>query len=409
MNRISTVGASKRRFSRNSTLLSALAIVAVLVLGLFPARADDPEGQYLQIFETIQQGDLLKKNGQVDNALARYREAQIALAKFQRTYPERDAKVVAYRLTYVTTQITALTPQATSTGTTNQGTATVAKATSTGSTQVKLLEPGSEPRKVLRFHPKAGDKQSMVMTMKIGMGVKLGDMPEQPVKLPTMKLVMDMTVKDVASNGDISYEIVTSDASVADEPDVVAQVAEAMKNAMGGMKGIGGTGTISSRGIGKGTDIKVPEGADPQVKQFVDQMKETMSRVASPLPEEAVGAGAKWEIKMPIKSQGMTLNQTATYQLVSVEGDRAAAKTSVTQTASNQKIQNPMMPGTKVDLTKLTGHGTGEVSFDLGQLVPPEASVEFHQEMTTSTTAVNSSQKQTMEMKMDLNLHIEAK
>jgi hypothetical protein len=412
MNRISTAGAPKRRVSRNTTVLSTLTIVAVLVLTLCQARADDPEGQYLQIFDTIQQGDLMKKNGQVDNALARYREAQIALAKFQRTYPERNAKVVAYRLTYVSTQIAVLAPQATSTETTNQSTSTnsATKATSsTGSAQVKLLEHGSEPRKALRFHPKAGDKQSMVMTMKMGMAVKVGDMPEQAIKLPAMKLVMDMTVKDVASSGDITYDIVTSDASISDEPDVIAQVAEAMKNAVGGMKGIGGTGTISSRGISKGTDIKVPEGADPQVKQFVDQMKETMSRVASPLPEEPVGAGAKWEIKMPIKSQGMTLNQTATYELVSLEGDRGSAKTGVTQTASNQKIQNPMMPGTKVDLTKLTGHGTGQLTFDLAQILPPEASVEFHQDMATSTTAVNSSQKQTMDMKMDLNLHIESK
>jgi hypothetical protein len=408
MNRLS-IAAFKRRFLTNPRLFSTLTIIVIVVLALRPARADDPEGQYLQIFDTILQGDTLKKNGQVDNALAKYRQAQIALAKFQRSYPDRDAKTVAYRMTYVTTQIATLSPQATVSATTNQSTSTVAKATSTGSTQVKLLEPGSEPRKQLRFHPKAGDKQSMVMTMKIGMGVKVGDTPEQPIKLPTMKLVMDMSVKDVAPNGDITYEIVTSDASVVDEPDVIAQVAEAMKNAMGGMKGIGGTGTISSRGIGKGTDIKAPEGADPQVKQFVEQMKETMSRVASPLPEEAIGAGAKWEIKMPIKSQGMTLNQTATYQLVSIEGDSAAAKTSVTQTASNQKIQNPMMPGTKVDLTKLTGHGTGEIKFDLGQLVPPEASVAFHQEMMTSTTPSNSGQKQAMEMKMDLNLHIESK
>jgi len=158
----------------------------------------------------------------------------------------------------------------------------------------------------------------------------------------------------------------------------------------------------------RGTVIVRYPGTRPRVSARMIAFA-TMSRVASPLPEEPVGAGAKWEIKMPIKSQGMTLNQTATYELVSLEGDRGSAKTSVTQTASNQKIQNPMMPGTKVDLTKLTGHGTGQLTFDLAQILPPEASVEFHQDMATSTTAVNSSQKQTMDMKMDLNLHIESK
>jgi Family of unknown function (DUF6263) len=415
MNRLSIAAAFKRRFLTNPRLFCTLGILVVVALAVRPARADDPEGQYLQIFHVIQEGDTLKKSGQVDKALAKYREAQVGLAKFQRSYPERDAKTVAYRLNYVSTQIAGLAPQATATGTNNATTnqasapATGTKGTSTGSMQVKLLEPGSEPRRQLRFHPKAGDKQTMAMTMKIGMGVKIGETPEQPIKLPTMKLIMDTTVKDVAPNGDITFEIVTSDASVVEEPDVIAQVAEAMKDAVGGMKGIGGTGMMSSRGMSKGTDIKAPEGANPQVKQFVDQMKETMSRVASPLPEEAVGAGAKWETKMPLKSQGMTLNQTATFQLVSIEGEHCVAKTSVTQTASNQKIQNPVMPGTKVDLTKMTGRGTGEVTFDLGQILPQEAKVEFHQDMATSTTAVNSSQKQTMEMRMELSLHIEAK
>jgi hypothetical protein len=392
----------------NSRLLSAVAIMAVLVLAIWPARADDPEGQYLHLFDLIQQGDTLKKNGQIDNALAKFREAQIGLSKFQRTYPERSAKSVAYRLNYVSAQITTLEPQATSRGTAAVS-SSESKSSSAGSTQVKLLEPGAEPRKVLRFHPKAGDKQSMVLTMKIGMAVRAGEMPEQQIKLPTIKLAMDLTIKDVGTNGDITYNIVTTDASITEEPDVIAQVAEAMKNAMGAMKGVGGTGTVSSRGISQGADIKAPEGADPQVNQFVEQMKEMMGRVVPPLPEEPVGAGAKWETKMPVKSQGVSLNQSVSLQLVSIDGERGTAKTSITQTAPHQKIQNPMMPGTTVDLTKMTAHGTGEMTFDLAQLVPSESSAELHQDMATSVTTSNSSQKQTTAMKLDVNIHLESK
>jgi hypothetical protein len=234
-------------------------------------------------------------------------------------------------------------------------------------------------------------------------------MPEQPVKLPTMKLTMDANVTEVSTNGDISYNIVTSDASVVEEPDVVAQVAEAMKNAAAAMKGIGGKGTLSSRGVNLATNIKAPEGADQQVNQFVDQMKDTMSHVSTPLPEEPVGAGAKWEVKMPVKSQGITLNQTETYQLVSVDGERGTAKTTITQTAARQKIDNPMVPGSKVDLTKMSGNGTSEGTFDLTRILPPEAAVEFHSEMMTTMTTSNGGQTQTMGMKMDLNLHVESK
>jgi len=408
MNQFCAAAFPKKRFRAHSALLSLLAILPPLLI--CSARGEDPDSQYIQIFDVIQQGDLMKKNGQVDAALAKYREAQTALAKFQRSYPERDAKVAAYRLNYVSTQIAVLSPQESNTGT-NTGTTNVSpsgtKWPSTGLTQVKLLEPGAEPRKVLRFHPKPGDKQSMVLSMKMAMAIKVGDAAEQPIKLPLMKLVMDSSVQDVATNGDITYDIVTSDGSIGEDPDVIAQVADAMKNAVAGMKGVGGKGILSSRGINKGTDIKAPPGADPQVSQFVEQMKETMAHVSTPLPEEPVGPGAKWEIKIPVKSQGMTLNQTITFELASVDGDRATGKTSITQSASNQKIQSPMMPGTKVDLTKMTGNGTGEVTFDLGQLLPPEASVSLHQEMFTSISA--GGQKQSTDMKMDLNLHLESK
>jgi hypothetical protein len=408
MNRFSSATALRRRLPINPKLFSALAIISILILGLCPARADDPDAQYLHFFDLILQGDTLKKNGQTDNALAKYREAQIGLSKLQRTYPDRHAKMVAYRLNYVSTQIASLAPQSSNPNATNEP-SSEKKSASTGSTQLKLLEPGAEPRKALRYHPKAGDKQSMVMTMKTATAIKAGEMPEQPLKLPTMKLVMDLTIKDVGTNGDITYDIVTSDATITEEPDVVAQLAEAMKNAMAGIKGIGGTGTISSRGIGKGTEIKAPQGADPQVTQYVEQLKENISRVVLPLPEEPIGTGAKWEVKMPLKSQGVSLNQSATLQLVSLEGERGSAKSTFTQTAPHQKIQNPMMPGTTVDLTKMTAHGTAESTFDLAQILPLESNVELHQDMAMTVTASNSSQKQTTTMKVDLNLHIESK
>lgn len=397
----------RKRFSRHLNLFSVFAIISCVVLAVCSARADDPDGQYLHIFDLIQQGDQFKKNGQTDAALAKYHEAQTNLMVFQRTYPDKNGKIISYRLNYVAVQMAALAPQGLAEATPEKPAAT--KSSGTGTAHIKLLDPGAEPRNVLRFHPKAGDKQSLVLTMKIGMAITVGDMPEQPIKLPTMKLTMDVTVNDVSTNEDISYSIVTSDASIVEEPDIVAQVAEAMKNAAAAMKGIGGKGVLSSRGVNLSTDIKAPEGADPQVNQFVDQMKETMAHVSTPLPEEPVGAGAKWEVKIPIKSQGITLNQTETYELVSMDGDRGNAKTTITQTASRQKIDNPMVPGSKVDLTKMTGNGSSEGTFDLTRILPPEATVQFHTEMMTTMTTSNAGQKQTMDVKMDLNIHAESK
>ena len=411
MNRFSSPAALRKPFPARVNLFFAFAIIASLVLAVCPIRAEDPEGQYLQIFDLIQQGDLSRKNGQIDNALARYREAQIALAKYQRTFPDRNAKSVAYRLNYVTAQIAALAPQATSTATTNEHSgppsANQTTATSSGSTQVKLIEQGAEPRKELRFHPKPGDKESMVLTIKMGVERQVGETPGLKIKLPGIKYSIDVSIQDVAQDGDIKYEVVISDASILEDPDVIAQVADAMRASIEAMKGLSGTGIISSRGINKSIDMKAPPGADAQVLQSVEQAKEMMSYIVLALPEEAVGVGAKWEARMTAKSQGMTINRTVSSELTALEGDQGTVKSTILESAGNQKIPNPMMPGTQVNLTRMTGNGSGEITFNLAQLVSQPLNAQIHSEVFMALSA--GGQKQNMSMKLDQSFQLAPK
>ena len=65
------------------------------------------------------------------------------------------------------------------------------------------------------------------------------------------------------------------------------------------------------------------------------------------------------------------------------------------------------MAGLKLDLTKMTGKGTGKATFDLGEIMPPDATAEFHADMAMKMDA--GGQKQTMTMKMDMNMRLEAK
>src|SRR5205823_1741160 len=118
---------------------------------------------------------------------------------------------------------------------------------------------------------------------KMGMDTKAEGTQGTPVKLPAVKMTMDLSVKDVSPNGDINYELVVSDASVADEPGVLPQVAQAMKTSIAGTKGMSGTGTLSSRGLNKGSEIKVPASADAPIRQAAEQMKESFANLGTPL------------------------------------------------------------------------------------------------------------------------------
>jgi hypothetical protein len=383
-----------------------LVFVLVGLMAAFSTMAEDRDGEFLRIYGLIQDADTLDQNGQTAPALAKYRTAQAALQKFRVANPDWNTKVAAFRANYLTGKVAALTEKLTpKPGETESGGSTPAAGGSTAS-KVKLLEAGAEPRKVLRLHPKPDDKQTVTMTIKMAMEMGLGE-TKTPMKLPPMTMVLDLNVKGVSPAGDISYEMATTDATTGEEPGVLPEVAAALKTAMANLKGSKGKGTITDRGLNKSTEFQVSAGSDPSMRQATDQMKEALSGMTVPLPEEAVGAGAKWEVRLPLKSQGMTMEQTTTYTLVNAEEEKITTKAAIVQRAGNQKVSNPAMPGVKLDLTKMSGTGTGETTFDLSQLGPQSAAVESHSEVSMAMNA--GGQKQAMTVKIDLNVQIEGK
>src|SRR5262245_26553254 len=110
---------------------------------------------------------------------------------------------------------------------------------------------------------------------------------------------------------------------------------------------------------------------------------------------------------MPINSQGMTIQQTATYQLTSIEADNFAVQSVVAQTAANQTIDNPGMPGMKMNVKKMTGTGKGEVHFDQTKVLPLQGKVNSQSD--TAMTMNTGGGAQAMNMKMDMDITLESK
>jgi len=402
---------SKAKAPSGPSWFSSLLILALLFAALPLQAAEEPEDKYLRILTMIDQAETLQASGKSDLAKAKYQQAQRALLDLKQNHPVFNPKVVAFRLKDVTARIEAFSKPPTGadpTGATGGQTKPGAAAASvTSGAQVKLLDAGAEPRRALRIQAKPGDTQKVGMTMKIGMNMEMGGMPAQAMKMPSITMDVEVTVKEVSAAGDITYETMMGDATVAEEEGVLPQMADAIKSAFGGLKGLSGTGTISSRGIGKNSSLELPGDANPQLRQTVEQMHESFSTLTAGFPEEAIGPGARWEIALPLKSQGMTITQTTTYQLASMDGDNLNVKSTVVQVAANQKIENPAMPGLKMDLTKMTGKGTGETTMNLTRILPSHATMDSKSEIDMTMNMVG--QKQAMTMKMDVNLRLETK
>jgi len=385
-----------------------LLMIALLGGCLLPASANENDDRYFKIYGLIEQGDSLSQGGQNEKAKAKYVAAEKALKELKQLYPTYNQKLVAARLTYLADKIAVLSKPAATAVETNEASQSPAalKAAVPGQPQVKLLEAGAEPRQVFRIQTKAGAVQKATMLVKISMAMNAPDLPANPIKMPTTKLKMVATIKSVSAEGDINYEMLLEDVEVIGDAGVMPQVVDAMKESFKGVKGMVVVGTMTDRGISKKVEAKVPAGADAQARGSLEQMKQSFANAAFLLPEEAVGIGAKWEIKDKLKSQGMTIDQTIKHELISVEGDMLTTQSSITQSAANQKITNPLMPTLKVDMTKMTGTAKGATTVDIAKILPIKMTTDDQSEVNMALNA--GGKKQAMTMKTDTNISLES-
>jgi hypothetical protein len=401
--------------SFHSRLVTVLAVLTLLVSGI-TLPAEELDDRYLRILAAVDQAGELQRSGRTDEARTRYEAAQAALLAIKKSDPGWKANMVAFRLANIEAQLAKLSP-ATETSTPAKAASVttvpakpVASAATTGEptgVNVQLLQAGGEPRRPVRLTPTAGDRQQSQMTLHIGMEMSMGDNAMPQMNMPGMRMPVEAVVDQVTADGDITYTTTIGEVEVTEDKDAMPGVADAMRAAMGGAKGTATKSVISNRGVIKTADAKLPAGASPQLRQSLDQMKDALSGISAPFPEAPIGVGAKWEVKQVLKSQGMAIQQTATYELLALDGNRAEIKLNISQHAANQKISSPAMPGMKVDLQKMEGSGTGKVTYELTRMLPVVGEVESKADMQMSMSL--GGQAQAMSVKTTSRMRFESK
>jgi hypothetical protein len=382
-------------------------LLTLIVTGFFlfaaAAPAADADAQYIQIYGLIEQADELSTSGKAEQAKAKYVEAEKALKALRQNYPNWNVKLVGARMNYLAGKIATLSqpvpvepsPEVSA----QKSAAPVVKPVVPGQPQVKLLEAGAEPHQVFRLQAKPMSMQKSKLTAKFSMGMSAPEMPGEMMKMPAISMKSVLTPKSVSAAGEVNYEIVIEDVEVVAEPGVAAQLVDGMKQSLAGMKGLVLVGTMTDRYLTKKIEVKIPAGTDAQTREGMEQMKDSFANSEFILPEEAIGVGAKWEVKEKTKEQGMTIDQTTRHELVSIEGGVLVIKSSTTQSAANQKIPNPIMPTLKADLTKMTGSATGTSTVDLTKILPIKTASDVRSEV--NMTMNNAGKKQAMTVKTE--------
>ena len=258
----------------------------------------------------------------------------------------------------------------------DRGAGTTTTAVATNGPTIKVVDAGKDPKQTLRFTATKGLTKTMMMAMDMSMTFTIGGTPRTQA-IPTIQMPLAITVTDVDKNGDIHFDFVLKDPEVVTS-DPYDPTASAVKSALAGMAGLSGKAVVTNRGYSKQVEMTVPPGANPQVAQFVDSMKQSIGQMSAPLPEEPVGVGAKWETTTKLEQSNMTMLQIATNRLSSLDGNNITLDIAITQTAPRQKIRKD---GITVDLKRYTATGSAQTTMDLTQVVPSNSKVALKSDM----------------------------
>ena len=77
-------------------------LLSIFMLFLAPLlRADEPNDQFVRIYNLIQEADALNENGRSDQANQKYLEAELELKTLRKSHPDWNESVVGFRLKYI--------------------------------------------------------------------------------------------------------------------------------------------------------------------------------------------------------------------------------------------------------------------------------------------------------------------
>jgi hypothetical protein len=284
-------------------------------------------------------------------------------------------------------------------------------AANSKSPQVELLNPGAEPRQQLRLKPAINVKETTVMTVKMDLGISTPERSFPPAKIPTAVMTFETEVTKIDSNGDIHYQFAYTNADMTgDTGNTPPAALEAMRSALKNIIGVKGSFIADDRGFYKGGNFILPEGGDNNLKQMLQQMSKSLEQLSSPLPAEAVGKGAQWRVVSQPNFMGMNLKNVATYELTDLDSDKVSLNITIEQQANSQNVISPQLPaGATATLKSLAARGQGQVTMQLGKLLPLRSTSSINSNSEMSVKVASSSQEVTIKTQMSMDLILESK
>ena len=248
---------------------------------------------------------------------------------------------------------------------------------------VKLLEPGADPKGDLSYALTKGTSQKLAMSMDMAMGVKVKGQSAPSMPMPRMTMTFDNAAADKNAAGELRIESRLTGVSVDPAGGQQEQMAKALQPQLDAMKGLGMSYWMNPKGQVRDVKLDMPASMPPAAQQLLNGMSQSVESMVTPLPNEPVGVGAKWQVVSRATSGGADLLQAAIYTLKSRAGARATLDVNMLQLAANDTIHGPGMPANMSAKVKaFSSNGSGTTQVDLKSVAPEQGTMTLKASMT---------------------------
>src|SRR5579863_8500375 len=236
---------------------------------------------------------------------------------------------------------------------------------------ITLVSAGAEPRRPIRYGVANGRKDHLNLDMTMNVSMDMAGMSLPSMLMPTMRMGADLTVTDVSAVGDASYKMTFTELKWVNTEGVDPTILGALQAATPDLTALSGSATISPRGVSRNVTFDTSKVANPQLAQMMGSMASTVQQMAVPFPEEPVGVGARWTVRMAVATGAMQTLQKVEIELTALDATSCALKLATDQSAPPQHVAAPgLPPGVDASLESLTGSGTGTMLIHFDSLVP---------------------------------------
>ena len=268
---------------------------------------------------------------------------------------------------------------------------------------VEVLDAGKAPQEQLRLSPAVGSSGGVAMTMTES--IEQSGASRAKVNVPPIRATIAASLPDTTPNGDLhvtfsypSFEVLKGNGST-------AAARRQVERALEGVQGLAGEMTLTTQGVVVDSRLDIPTDADPSIAQILGQLGDQFRSLTVPLPEPAVGEGARWRATTELTLGAIQARNVYEYSLKKRDGTRLQFDIRGTQTAQPQSVALPgQQSGVDVRLTKFKTTFRGAVTLDLSRLLAGSGRIAGNGNQTFRVDA--GRQKGTVRQHLDLEASI---